>query len=80
MELTVVGSENQIRQALAHQQIASMKPLNENRFRIKLQIPSQSAVDQTIDGLRSGGISIEELTRRRDTLEEAFLGIVGEPS
>ena len=80
VELTVVGSENQIRQALAHQQIASMKPLNENRFRIKLQIPSQSAVDQTIDGLRSGGISIEELTRRRDTLEEAFLGIVGEPS
>jgi hypothetical protein len=45
-----------------------------------LQIPDQSAVDRTIDGLRTGGISIEELIRRRDTLEEAFLGIVGQPS
>jgi hypothetical protein len=45
-----------------------------------LQIPDQSAVDRTIDGLRTGGISIEELIRRRDTLEEAFLGIVSKPS
>jgi ABC-2 type transport system ATP-binding protein len=80
VELTVVGSEAGIREALAHQQIASMKNLSENRFRIMLQIPDQSAVDRTIDGLRTGGISIEELIRRRDTLEEAFLGIVSKPS
>ena len=59
-------------------QIVSMKPLGENRFQIVLQIPDQSAVDQSIDGLRSGGISIEELVRRRDTLEEAFLDIVAQ--
>jgi len=77
VELTVVGTEAGIREAIASQQIASMLGLSENRFRIKLQGPDQSAVDQTIDRLRSGGISIEELIRRRDTLEEAFLGIVG---
>src|SRR6185295_5788774 len=75
VELTLVGSEAGIREALALQQIASMTLLSENHFRIKLQIPDQSTVDRTIDGLRSRGISIEELVRRRDTLEEAFLGI-----
>jgi len=80
VELTVVGSEAGIRGVLALQQIVSMNPLGENRFRIKLQIPDQSGVDRTIDGLRTGGFSIEELVRRRDTLEEAFLGIVGQPT
>jgi ABC-2 type transport system ATP-binding protein len=79
-EMTVVGSEAAIREALGFQQIASMKPLGENRFLIVLQIPDQSAVDRSIDGLRSGGISIEQLVRRRDTLEEAFLDIVAQPS
>jgi ABC-2 type transport system ATP-binding protein len=79
-EMTLVGSESAIRGALGAQQIASMKPLGENRFLIVLQIPDQSAVDRSIDGLRSGGISIEQLVRRRDTLEEAFLDIVAQPS
>jgi hypothetical protein len=57
-----------------------MDLLSENRYRVKLQIPDQSAVDRTIDGLRSRGISIEGIVRRRDTLEEAFLGIVGQPT
>ena len=79
IELSLVGSEAAIREALG-QQIASMKPLGENRFRIVLQLPDQSAVDRSIDGLRTRGISIEELVRRRDTLEEAFLDIVAQPS
>jgi ABC-2 type transport system ATP-binding protein len=80
IELTVVGSEAGIREALALQKIDSMKPLDESRFLIVLQISGQSEVDRTIDGLRSGGISIEALVRRRDTLEEAFLDIVAQPS
>lgn len=80
IELTLLGSEAAIREALALQEIASLKPLGDNRFRVVLQIPDQAAVDQSIDGLRTGGISIEELVRRRDTLEEAFLDIVARPS
>jgi ABC-2 type transport system ATP-binding protein len=80
IELTVLGSEAAIRETLGLEQIASMKPLGENRFAVVLHIPDQSAVDRSIDGLRRNGISIEELVRRRDTLEEAFLDIVAKPS
>src|SRR5262245_45370287 len=79
-EMTVVGSEASIRAALGLQQIASMKDLSDNRFLVVLQIPDQSAVDRCIDGLRGAGIGIEQLVRRRDTLEEAFLDIVAKPS
>src|SRR5262245_22559590 len=79
-EMTVVGSEAAIREALGYQQIVSLKPLDNKRFLIVLQIPDQSAVDRSIDALRSDGISIEQLVRRRDTLEEAFLDIVAQPS
>jgi ABC-2 type transport system ATP-binding protein len=82
-EMTLAGSETAIREALGLQQIASMKPLGDNgdnRFLVVMQIPDQSAVDRNIDALRSGGISIEQLVRRRDTLEEAFLDIVAKPS
>jgi hypothetical protein len=41
-----------------------------------LRLADQGAVDRLIDALRGEGISLLELTRRRDTLEEAFLGIV----
>ena len=76
-------SRKQIRviaEALALQQIVSVEPLGKSRFRLVLQIPNQAAIDQSIDGLRTSGISIEELVRRRDTLEEAFLDIVAKSS
>ena len=79
VELTVTGGEDSIRHAFRLQQMFSIKPLGESRFQVVLQVPDQSAVDQSIDVLRSNGISIEELVRRRDTLEEAFLGIVAQP-
>jgi ABC-2 type transport system ATP-binding protein len=80
IELVLLGSEAAIREVLAPQQLSSMKPLGENRFHIVLQLPDQPAVDRTIDKLRTSGISIEELVRRRDTLEQAFLDIVAQPS
>jgi ABC-2 type transport system ATP-binding protein len=79
VELTVAGSEALIREALKAQQMVSMKPAAANQFEIVLQIPDQSAIDRSIDALRACGISIEELVRRRDTLEEAFLDIVAQP-
>ena len=39
----------------------------------------QPTLDRCIDRLRSAGVGIVELVRRRDTLEEAFLGIVRQP-
>jgi ABC-2 type transport system ATP-binding protein len=79
IELTVAGTEAAIRGAFGLQPVASMKTAGENRFHVVLQVSGQSAVDKCIDTLRNGGISIEELVRRRDTLEEAFLDIVAQP-
>jgi ABC-2 type transport system ATP-binding protein len=47
-----------------------------SEMRMTLRLADQGAVDRLIDALRGEGISLLELTRRRDTLEEAFLGIV----
>jgi ABC-2 type transport system ATP-binding protein len=80
IELIVHGSEAAIREALGLQQIISVKPLEKGRFRLVLKVPDQAAIDQSIDGLRTSDISIEELVRRRDTLEKAFLDIVAHPS
>jgi ABC-2 type transport system ATP-binding protein len=80
VELTVLGSEAAIREGVGLQQVVSLKPLAGGRFRLVLKIPNQEAIDQSIDGLRTSGISIEELVRRRDTLEEAFLDIVSHSS
>ena len=41
-------------------------------------MPHQPAVDELIDRLRAAGISIVGLSRRRVSLEEAYLEIVAE--
>ena len=41
-----------------------------------LDASDQAGIDRCIDVLREGRVSIIELSRRRDTLEEAFLEIV----
>jgi len=78
LELTLAGSEASIRTALGDWLIAEWSHEAEKRYRVLVKIGDQSHVDRCIDRLRTGGVSIVELTRRRDTLEEAFLGIVSE--
>src|SRR5262249_1176578 len=78
LELTLAGSEASIRTALGDWLIAEWSHEAEKRYRVLFKIGDQSHVDRCIDRLRTGGVSIVELTRRRDTLEEAFLGIVSE--
>jgi ABC-2 type transport system ATP-binding protein len=79
VELTVAGTEAAIRAALKPWKIAEWSAPAAGQIRTVLQIGDQPDVDQCIDALRQGGISIVELGRRRDTLEEAFMGIVKKP-
>jgi ABC-2 type transport system ATP-binding protein len=55
--------------------------VEENQM-ISVNIPTatQSAIDQTVDRLRSAGVSIVSINRRRVSLEDAFLQIVDESS
>jgi ABC-2 type transport system ATP-binding protein len=76
LHLDLTGNEAAIRQALTGSAIASWQPLSATDFRIVTRVPTQAAVDELIDRLRGAGTSIVGLTRRRVSLEEAYLEIV----
>ena len=79
LELTLEGSEQAIRAALKEWNIAEWSAPGVGQYFVVLKLNDQPTLDRCIDGLRSAGIGIVELVRRRDTLEEAFLGIVKQP-
>jgi hypothetical protein len=76
MELTLCGSEPVIRSALKEWNILEWSVPAAGQYCAVLKLSDQETLDRCIDRLRSLGIGIVELVRRRDTLEEAFLGIV----
>jgi ABC-2 type transport system ATP-binding protein len=78
VEITVAGSEQTIRSALAARAITEWTALSSDEFQFAVKLNDQAAVDQCIDELRRGGVSIVNLSRRRDSLEEAFLAIVSQ--
>jgi ABC-2 type transport system ATP-binding protein len=79
MELTLCGSEQAIRAALKEWNIAEWSMPAAGQYCAVLKLNDQPTLDRCIDRLRSAGVGIVELVRRRDTLEEAFLGIVKQP-
>ena len=72
----VEGEESAIRAALAGEQITNWKAVDANRFQLTLQATGQPDLDGWIDALRAAGISVYSVTRRRQTLEQAFLELV----
>jgi ABC-2 type transport system ATP-binding protein len=79
MELTLCGSEPAIRAALKEWKIAEWTVPAAGQYCAVLSLGDQPTLDRCIDTLRGAGIGIAEIVRHRDTLEEAFLGIVKEP-
>ena len=78
VEFVLAGEGPAIRSALTGFQIAQCNEETAGQLRVTVQLADQSVVDRCIDELRKAGISIVSLSRRRDTLEEAFLGIVSQ--
>jgi ABC-2 type transport system ATP-binding protein len=78
LHLDLTGSEPAIRQTLGPLPIVTWQPFSPSDFRVVTRVPSQPAVDQLIDDLRSAGVSIVGLSRRRVSLEDAYLEIVAE--
>jgi ABC-2 type transport system ATP-binding protein len=76
IELTLAGSERDIRSALKEYKLAGWSAPAAGQYQAVVKIPDQPGIDRCIDALRAQGVSIIELGRRRDTLEEAFLEIV----
>ncbi len=79
IELTLAGPEPAVRSALETWNLAEWGTPAAGQFRAVLRIGDQAEVDRCLDALRAAGVSIVELRRRRDTLEDAFMGIVTKP-
>ena len=78
LELVVAASEAAVRTSLGERDIATCQPHRDGTYRVVLQMTDQAAVDHCIDDLRAGGISIVGLSRRRVSLEDAFLKLFAE--
>jgi ABC-2 type transport system ATP-binding protein len=77
VELQLRGDVTQIRQALGGVVDGGITT-TAGALQVSLAVKNQSEVDALIDRLRAGGVSIESLTRRRRSLEQAFLQLVPE--
>lgn len=78
LHLDLLGPEATIRQALHDAPPSEWQALPQNAHRIVTRVRDQAAVDALIDRLRSGGVSIVGVSRRRLSLEQAYLEIVAE--
>jgi ABC-2 type transport system ATP-binding protein len=78
LHLDLTGAEPNIRQTLGGLPIATWQAFSATDFRVVTRVPHQLEVDLLIDRLRAAEISIVGLTRRRVSLEDAYLEIVAE--
>jgi len=75
VQLEITGQEEVVRRTVCQWPSAKWDAVAEDRYRVAVRVPDQDAVNRYIDDLRCGGISIVGLTRRRVTLEDAFLNL-----
>jgi ABC-2 type transport system ATP-binding protein len=80
VDFELEGAEAAIRKALGQRPIQNWQPLGTHQFHVTTRMPDQAAVDRCVDDLRAAGINIIGLSRRRVTLEAAFLEILAEPA
>lgn len=78
VHLDVTGPDAVIRQTLGLLPIVSWQAFSDTDFRIVTRVPHQPAADELIDRLRAAGVSIVGFSRRRVSLEDAYLEIVAE--
>ena len=76
VSFTLLGAEAQIRSAIPAEEIASLNAAGPGLFQLTARLADQVAVDRAIDALRRRGVGIATISRQRQTLEDAFLGIV----
>ena len=73
---SLLGAEAAIRAALAGCEIDGLRANGAGLVELAARLADQPEVDRVVDSLRGHGVSIVSLTRKRQTLEDAFLGIV----
>jgi ABC-2 type transport system ATP-binding protein len=76
VRIAVAGPEGALRAALADSNGAEIRPMGPDRFEVQLRDTEQATIDRTVDRLRLGSLSLISMTRKVQTLEEAFLDIL----
>jgi ABC-2 type transport system ATP-binding protein len=79
VDLELQGPEVAILEVL-QSAMRKFEPSGPGEFRVEARLPDQAAVDRCVDALRSRGVNIVGLSRRRVSLEDAFLAILAEPA
>ncbi len=77
LQLRLLGAEARIRSACETAE-PNLTRLEDEVFQLQITVPDQAAADGLVDRLRQQGISIAQLTRRKKTLEDAFLELITE--
>jgi ABC-2 type transport system ATP-binding protein len=78
LQLELVGAVEAIERVMGQRSVSKRERLGENQFRLAARLSDQAEVDRCIDELRHEQISIVDLSRRRITLEDAFLEILAQ--
>lgn len=76
LALQLVGESHAIDTALTGISILSKDTIGDDRVQVRATLPDQIAVDRLVDTLRRANVSLLQLRRRENSLEEAFLDIV----
>lgn len=79
LELELRGDGNLAKAAIGKHPVLRSQAHAEDHYSVTIQLQEQTQVDSCIDNLREQGISIERLSRRRISLEDAFLKILSTP-
>jgi len=74
--LELQGDPTQIKNTLDPKTVLTMHPLGGDEHQVLLRLPNQDAVDATVDGLKAAGVKVLGLSRKRITLEDAFINII----
>jgi ABC-2 type transport system ATP-binding protein len=80
LELELTGAVEAIERVMGQHSVSKRERSGENQFRLVARLADQAAVDRCIDDLRREQISIVGMSRRRITLEDAFLEILAQPA
>ena len=76
LHVELLGDSAQARQTLQFFKVAQFHSVEPSRHQLVMYVQSQEEVDRLVDQLRRASLSILNLSRRRVTLEDAFLDIV----
>lgn len=78
VDMELEGDVNAIRRVFERRNVQSADQIGPTELRVAVRMADQAAVDQCVDELRSVGVNIVGLSRRRVSLETAFLEIIAD--